>query len=153
MDSSSGRQRSNTRRSPPTKSTPSPRATTPLVPLTGQSRKSSPRVRLSAASRAVSAGEIVLIWMRTWPGFPAAATPSGPRTAASTVGRVGSRMHTASLARATARAEAAASPPMPSSARTRSGAVSKPTTRCPALSNRPATAVPSSPTPTTPIVM
>ena len=106
----------------------------------------------SRASRSLRAGEIVLIWMTVWPGRAAAATPSAPRMAASTVGSDGRSVQTASLARATARADGAVSPPMSFSARRRVDAVSKPTTRWPDWSRRVATAVPSNPTPTSPIV-
>ncbi len=55
------RQRSKAARSPPTVTTQSRLATMLLVPLTGASRKATPRARAASSIRMASAGEIVLI--------------------------------------------------------------------------------------------
>src|SRR5207244_2736340 len=111
MVSSRGRQRSNTPRSPPTNTIPSPRATIALVPLIGASRNASPFAVTSRARRSVSAGEMVLIWMMVRPGGPATARPRDPSTTSSTDARDGRTTHTASAASATASAVGAARPP------------------------------------------
>ena len=122
--SSTGRQRSNTRRSPPTKTIPSPCATMALVPLIGASRNARPFAATSRAKRSVSAGEMVLIWMMVRPGGLNATRPRGPSTTSSTDARDGSTTHTASAAFATASAVGAARPPSSTSACTFSATTS-----------------------------
>src|SRR6266508_350997 len=132
---------------------PSPRSTMALVPLTGQSRKPSLRADISSASRVVSVGEIVLIWITVSPGRAPATMPPASSVASSTEASEGSRVQTASADRATAAADGAAAPPRAVRASTRAGRRSKPTTPCPALIRREATAWPSRPRPTMPMVV
>src|SRR5436190_6055221 len=131
---------------------PSPRATIPLVPLIGQSRNARPFAPTSRARRSVSVGEMVLIWMIVCPAWPATASPRGPRTTSSTAASDGRTTHTASAARATASADGAAWPPSASRARAFSATTSWPTTSWPPPRRRAATAEPSRPSPTIPIV-
>src|SRR5947207_3157715 len=131
---------------------PSPRATMPLVPLIGQSRNARPFAPTSRARRSVSVGEMVLIWMIVCPAWPATASPRGPRTTSSTAASDGRTTHTASAARATASADGAAWPPSASRARAFSATTSWPTTSWPPPRRRAATAEPSRPSPTIPIV-
>src|SRR6266850_6854007 len=153
MDSSSGFQRSYCAASPPTKITPSPLATMPLVPLMGQSRKTSPRAAVSRARRSVSEGEMVLICTIGWPALPAAVMPCGPRMASSTVASDGRIVQTTSAARATSPADFAGVPPTAASRSMAAVTTSYPTTACPAARSREATASPSNPTPTMPTVV
>ena len=100
----------------PARTMPSPRATIPLVPLIGQSRKPRPRASTSRASRTLSAGEIVLIWTMTPSGFAAASTPSRPRIVSSTAASEGNSVQVISDACAIAAADGAVLPPMSASA-------------------------------------
>ena len=99
----------------------------PLVPLIGQSRKSTPRAAHSRASRWVSAGEIVLICTTVRPRA-VAARPRAPSTTSSTAASEGSTTQIGSATSATTTAEGAARPPIASSARLRSGTTSWPIT-------------------------
>ncbi len=148
MAASTGRARSTSPASPPTKMVSVAFLAPSEPPETGASTMPIPRSRRRAANAVVADGEIVEQSTSRPPAASPSATPSGPNTTASTSGVSETQVTTMSAARAASDGEAASVPPSASRSAARPGVRFHAVTGNPALRRLAAIATPMVPSPT-----